>query len=132
MFKERVGAIIIYLYLRLHRFRARGGDFSSLMEQGKQQGAAYIQQAGDNISESVGSANTSAKEMFEGAKIAVMKPGETAEEVVEKVSEKIVEAAKTARDVLKGESGDVKQVVKDAVETAKGEVKGAVEQTKKK
>jgi flagellar hook-basal body complex protein FliE len=132
MFKERVGAIIIYLYLRLHRFRARGGDFSSLMEQGKQQGAAYIQQAGDNISESVGSANTSAKVILEGAKVAAMNPGETAGEVVEKVSEKIVEAAKTARDVLRGESGDVKQVVKDAVETAKGEVKGAVEQAKKK
>ena len=35
MFKDRVGSIILYLYLLLHRYRARGGDLSSLIGQGK-------------------------------------------------------------------------------------------------
>ena len=35
MFKERIGALIIYLYLRLHRFRVRRGNLTSLVEQGK-------------------------------------------------------------------------------------------------
>jgi ElaB/YqjD/DUF883 family membrane-anchored ribosome-binding protein len=131
MFKERVGAMIIYLYLRLHRFRAGGGDIASLVEQGKQTGATYIQQAGENLSDRVGGVNSSAREMLEGAKGVVLNPGEAAGDVVEKVSEKIVEVVATARDALRGDTGDVKQVVKDAVESAKGEVKGAVEQAKK-
>jgi hypothetical protein len=139
MFKERVGAMIIYLYLRLHRYKARGGDFASLVEQGKQQGKEYIQQAGESIPESVVHANTSAKEMLlstaEGVKGAVMNPGQTAGDAVEKVTDAIVGAAKSARDALRGDNSgqeEIKEAIKEAVETAKGEVKGAIEQAKKK
>jgi hypothetical protein len=139
MFKERVGAIIIYLYLRLHLYKAKGGDFASLLEQGKQQGKEYIQQAGQNIPESVLNANISAKEMFissaEGVKAAVMNPGQTAGDAVDKMTDTIVGAAKSARDALTGETNaqNVKiEVVKEAVETAKGELKAAIEHNKKK
>jgi hypothetical protein len=136
MFKERVGQAIIYLYLRLHRFKARGGDLSTLVEEGRAQAATYIQQAGDKVPKSVVNVNASAREIFastaSGAKEAVMNPGQTAGAVVDSVSEQMVEVAKSARDALRGEDGDVKQVVKDAIDTAKGEVKGAVEQAKKK
>ena len=138
MFKERVGAMIIYLYLHLHRYRAKGGDLASLMEQGKQQGREYIHQAGQNIPEGVVNANASAKEIListaEGLKGAVMNPGQTAGDAVEKVTDTLVGAAKSARDVLRGDSNgqDLKEVVKEAVDTAKGEVKGAIEQEKKK
>lgn len=131
MFKERIGAIIISLYLRLHHYKSRGGDLTSLVEQGKQQ-------LWDNTPESIHNVNTSAKEMFfstaEGARDVVMNPGQTAGDVVEKVSEKIVDIAMAARDVLRGEKGGagVKEVVKDTVESAKGEVKVAVERAKKK
>src|SRR5579862_5100549 len=81
MFKERVGAVIIYLYLRLHRYRARGGDLTSLLEQGKKDGAQYVQQMTDKlpeVPESVVNANNSAKEMLastaESAKQAVKDP----------------------------------------------------------
>ena len=137
MFKERVGAIIIYLYLRLHRYRARGGDIQSLVEQGTQQAGKYLQ---DNLPESVVNANTTARGVLmstaEGAKDAIKNPGQTAEDVMETVSVKIVEVAKTARDALRGDTTtsvkDAQKVVKEAVETAKGEVKGAIDQAKNK
>jgi len=56
MFKDRVGALILSLYLRLHRYRARGGDISSLIEQGKQEAIYYVQEAGKNIPESFANA----------------------------------------------------------------------------
>jgi hypothetical protein len=135
MFKERVGAMIIYLYLHIHRYRAQGGDIHSLMEQGTQQAGKYLQ---DNLPESVVNANTTARGIListaEGAKDAMMNPGQTAEDVMDSMSDKIVEVAKTARDALRGDTSvnDAKQVVKDAVESAKGEVKGAIDQAKKK
>ena len=134
-FKERVGAMIIYLYLRMHRYRSQGGDIHSLMEQGTQQAGKYLQ---DNLPESVVNANTTARGFMmstaEGAKDAMMNPGQTAEDVMDSMSDKIVEVAKTARDALMGDTSvkDAKQVVKDAVESAKGEVKGAIDQAKKK
>ena len=136
MFKERVGQAIIYLNLQLHQFKARGGDLSTLFEEGRAQAATYIQQAGEKVPESVIHANTSAREILastaEGAKEAVMNPGQTAGAVVDSVSDRMVEVAKTARDVLRGDNASVKEVVKDAVDTARGEVKGAIEQAKKK
>ena len=135
MFKERVGAMIIFLYIHLHRYRAKGGDIHSLVEQGTQQTGKYLQ---DNLPESVINANTTARGMLmstaEGAKDVMKNPGQTAENVMETVSDKIVEAAKTARDALRGDTSikDAKEVVKDAVESAKGEVKGAIDQAKKK
>jgi len=141
MFKERVGAVIIYLYLRLHRYRARGGDLTSLLEQGKKDGAQYVQQMTDKlpeVPESVVNANNSAKEMLastaESAKQAVKDPRKAAGDVIENVSDRVVEVVKTARDALSGDKNTktVKEVVNDAVDTAKGEVKGAIEQAKKK
>jgi len=138
MFKERVGRIIIYLYLQLHRYRAKGGDINSLLEQGKKEGAEYMRQVSDSLPESVVNANTSAKEMFvsaaEQAKDVMSHPRESAGEVVEKVSDQIVKAAKSARDALSGDKNTdaVKEAVQDAVDTAKGEVKGAMEQVKQK
>jgi hypothetical protein len=138
MFKERVGQALIYFYLRLHRFRARGGDLSTLVEEGRAQASSYIQQVGENVPEGIVNANASAREMLESAAGQAMdaarNPGETAGKVVETMSEKVVEVAKSARDALRGENTaqDVKEAVKDAVETAKGEVKGAIEQAKKK
>jgi Mitochondrial carrier protein len=135
MFKERVGQMIIYLYLKLHQYRAQGGNMHTLMEEGKAQAAQMAQQAGEKLPEGVNV--TTAKEMLvntaEGARDAVMNPGQTAGAVVDSVSDKMVDVAGYARDALRGTSGeDVKEVIKDAVETAKGEVKGAVEQAKKK
>lgn len=135
MFKERVGAMILYLYIHLHRYRTKGGDIHSLMEQGAQQTGKYLQ---DNLPESVINANTTARGMListaEGAKDMMKNPGQTAEDVMETVSDKIVEAAKTARDALRGDTNvkDAKEVVKDAMESAKGEVRGAIDQAKKK
>ena len=138
MFKERVGSLIVYLYLILHRYRARGGDISSLIEQGKQGAINYAQEARKNIPESVANASTSARAILspavEEAKNVLRDPAKSAEEVVEKVSDTIVGAAKSARDALKmGDvTGNAEKVAKDAIETAKGEVKGAIEQAKKK
>ena|SRR5579871_5215740 len=141
MFKERVGAVIIYLYLRLHRYQARGGDLTSLLEQGKKDGAQYVQQMTDKlpeVPESVVNANNLAKEMLastaESAKQAVKDPRKAAGDVIENVSDRVVEVVKTARDALSGDKNTetVKEVVNDAVDTAKGEVKGAIEQAKKK
>jgi hypothetical protein len=138
MFKERVGAIIIYLYLRLHRYRAKGGDLTSFLEEGKKEATKYLQEAGEKIPETLVNANASAKVMLlstaSGVKEGIKNPGQTAGEVVEKLSDSLVGAAKTARDALRGEDGlkDAKEVVKEAIETAKGEAKGAVEQGKRK
>jgi len=138
MFKERVGQAIIYLYLRLHRFRARGGDLTSLVEEGRAQAVTYLQQAGEKVPEGVVNANASAREMLvstaEGARDAVMNPAQTAGAVVDTVSDRMVEVAKSARDALRGGTSaeEAREVVRDAVETAKGEVRGAVEQAKKK
>ena len=40
MFKDRVGAGLIGVYLRLRRYRERGADLNSLIEQGKMNGGA--------------------------------------------------------------------------------------------
>jgi hypothetical protein len=135
MFKERVGQMIIYLYLKLHQYKARGGNMCTLMEEGKAQAAHMVQQAGEKLPEGVNV--TAAKGRLvntaEGARDAVMNPGQTAGAVVDSVSDKMVEVANYARDALRGTSGeDVKELVTDAIETAKGEVKGAVEKAKKK
>jgi histone H3/H4 len=131
MFKDRVGAVIIALYIRLYHYRQRGGDLNSLLEEGKQAGMQYAQRAGlpVNMSDAKGLLESAA----DTAQRAVQHPAQTAEEVVEKVSDEVVKVAKTAREVLRGKSSEkVKEVVGEAVESAKGEVKGAFEQAKKK
>jgi hypothetical protein len=139
MFKERVGAVIIYLYLQLHRYRAKGGDLNSLIEQGKKEGTQYVQQISEKIPESVTNATCSARDVLlstaESAKDALKNPAQTAGEVVEKVSDRIVVVATTARDALTGDNKNteaVKEAVKGTIDTAKGEVRGAIEQGKKK
>lgn len=131
MFKDRVGAVIIALYIRLYHYRQRGGDLNALLEEGKQAGMQYAQRAGlpVNMSDAKGLLESAA----DTAQRAVQHPAQTAEEVVEKVSDEVVKVAKTAREVLRGTSSEkVKEVVDEAVESAKGEVKGAFEQAKKK
>lgn len=133
MFKDRVGAMIISLYLHLHGYRARGGDLSSLIEEGKHAGAQSVQKAGGKLPLNVSDAKELLSSAKDTAQQAFQHPTQTADKVVEKVSEEVVNVAKTARKALRGENLEsTKDVVKDAVESTKGEVTGAMEQAKKK
>jgi Mitochondrial carrier protein len=131
MFKDRVGAVIIALYIRLYQYRQRGGDLNSLLEEGAQGGVQYAQRVGlpVNMSDAKGLLKSAA----DTAQRVIQNPTQAAEEVVDKVSDEVVKVAKTARGALRGTNAEnVRQVVNEAVESAKGEVKGSFEQIKKK
>ena len=136
MFKDRVGAVIIAVYLCLRRYWEGGDNLSSLIEEGKRTRVHYSHPAREQLPLNMSDAKELLSLVADTAQQALHNPIQMAEKVVETVSEEVVKVANTARDALRGtDIESAKDLVKDAVDSAKGEVKGVkvvIEQAKKK
>ena len=101
MFKDRVGAVIIAVYLRLRRYWEGGGDLRSLIEEGKRTRVQYSRPAREQLPLNMSDAKELLSLAADTAQHALHNPTQTAEKVVETVSQEVVKVAKTARDALR-------------------------------